>query len=224
MEVGEELSKHAPLVSSWGSTESGADNLHIPDQEDWSYNYINPEYNYLRWRDVGDEVIAVQHPDPIKRHHQKIFWIYPDHKEWPYGDLWSKHPTKPNLYRFEGRLDDMITLDSGHNFHPMFYVQEILLKDPHIKSAIILGSDRPDLAVLIQPTERTFGSHEASPEDFWDVVQKVNERSNKQAQMPRDNIVLAKPDRPLPVGSKGQVIRKQAEGLYTKELEKVWSA
>lgn len=220
-EAGLAISRSTTLMSSWGTTESGAQILHATDPEDWEYIHINPTYNNFRFDPVGSsglyEIVAVPHREVRLRHHQKIFWNQPHVPEWPFGDLFSPHPIKPHLWKFEGRMDDMIILDSGHNFHPTFYEQEILLKDSRVKAAVILGNGRPSLVAILELRDTE------NVKDIWPLIQTVNQRSSKMAQIPVGNVILAKPEKPLPRGGKGSVIRKDAEKLYKTELDRIHS-
>ncbi|KAF7185694.1 Non-canonical non-ribosomal peptide synthetase FUB8 [Pseudocercospora fuligena] len=223
--VGDSISKLTRLASSWGTTESGSHVLHLNRPEDWEYNHFSPTYNHLRFTSADDagtlfEVSAVKNPDVRLRHYQKIFWAFPDQEEWWFGDLWSRHPdpSKKNLWRYEGRKDDMIILDSGHNFHPAFYLREILLKDPRVANAVILGTGKPSLAVILEVRD----GESRNAGRYLDLARKVNERSTTMAQIPEENVIVASHEKILPKGAKGDVVPKLAEKLYEEELSKIW--
>ncbi|KAK4497048.1 hypothetical protein PRZ48_011497 [Zasmidium cellare] len=196
------------------------------DPEDWEFIHVNPEYNRFRFDHKSSnlhEIVAMPHTNVGLRHHQKIFWNYPHVSEWAFGDLFSPHPTKANLWKYEGRLDDMIIMDSGHNFHPMFYEQEILLRDQRVKGAVILGNGRSSLAVILEIVDIQKLEGLNAFKEFWPLIETVNQRSTSLAQIPLQNIIIASRDRPLPRGGKGTVLRKEAEKIYKIELDTIYS-
>lgn len=60
------------------------------------------------------------------RHARKPHWelVQPSFITFPHldvyctKDVFSKHPTKPNLYRYDSRLDDIIVFSNGEKLNP----------------------------------------------------------------------------------------------------------
>ena len=97
------------LRNLWGSTKAGCIPMLQVDREDWAYMAFEPNYSGIEWRQQGEdlfEMVFINKPDTLQ--YLAVFVLYPDITEWPTRDIWSKHPTKPHHWHYEGRLDDLI--------------------------------------------------------------------------------------------------------------------
>lgn len=63
------------------------------------------------------ELVMVQ--DTALEDYQSVFTTFPNTEEYATRDLFSQHPTKEGLWKFEGREDDIIVLSSGEKFNPI---------------------------------------------------------------------------------------------------------
>ncbi|KAK5257551.1 hypothetical protein LTR16_000330, partial [Cryomyces antarcticus] len=163
--VGNIIRQKTRLINTWGSTEVMSSVTHVVEAEDWEYVHVNPTYGGIEFRLADAEqglykAVVVRNPDVELARLQPPFWVYPQLTEWPMHDLFSKHHSKPNHWRHEGRSDDMIVLEFGHNFHPTYYETQILSKNPLIRAALIVGSGRPRLAVILELHEGPSSSEE----------------------------------------------------------------
>ena len=156
------------------------------------------------------------------------------------SDLFSKHPTKADLWKYEGRLDDVIILARGTNVHPTF-LEETLQKDERVAAALVVGNGRPRLAVVIQlasshspsPHSTSSPSHSSSEipskskgdimDMLWSLVQECNKLSPSTAQIPKEAIVVAREEKPFTYSAKGGIQRKRVEELYGEEIEGVYA-
>jgi hypothetical protein len=91
----------------------------IPDREDWIYVTFHP-YSGFEFREV--EAGLYEHWIHRNEHHelfQGYFHTFPDIKGVCLKDLYARHPTKPNLWVYRGRGDDMVVLSNGEKIHPL---------------------------------------------------------------------------------------------------------
>jgi hypothetical protein len=102
------LSKHVKLLSVMGSTETGALIQHETDKEDWQYVCLSPKYNGVEMRPHGNLYEMVFTRQSEAADFQGVFKNYRYLKEYSMSDIYSKHPTKPHHWKYEGRVDDMI--------------------------------------------------------------------------------------------------------------------
>lgn len=68
----------------------------------------------VEYRQVSEhlyEQVIVRKPE--LRLYQSIFGTFPHLQEWPMKDLYSKHPTKDNVWLYRGRADDIIVYTTG---------------------------------------------------------------------------------------------------------------
>ncbi|KAF7351310.1 Acetyl-CoA synthetase-like protein [Mycena sanguinolenta] len=68
------------------------------------------------------------------------------------GDIVQRHPTREDLWRSYGRVDDQIMHSNGEKTNPG-PLEQILTQNPLVKSAIMFGRARPHAGVLIVPAE-----------------------------------------------------------------------
>ena len=115
--IGEELSARTKILSIYGASELGESPLMVPAQQwprsAWKYlqfhNCFGAEFRphsenlYELVMKRGLTVVRYQPP----------FCLFPDLQEFSTRDLFSPHPTKPDLWAYEGRSDDLIVFLTG---------------------------------------------------------------------------------------------------------------
>lgn len=115
--IGDKISEKMKFFSIIGTTETGlfptiypAD--HWPTTE-WRYFQFNPEYRFeFRQASEGEyEAVIVRHPEADRE--QPVFKVFPNLKEYRTGDLYVAHPSKPDLWHYRGRGDDIIVFLTG---------------------------------------------------------------------------------------------------------------
>jgi long-subunit acyl-CoA synthetase (AMP-forming) len=128
-------------------------------------------------------------------------------------DLFSQHPNKnrEDHWKYEGRTDDMLILDSSHNFHPARY-ELMIMRNPSIKQAVIVGQGRANLAAIIELAEgamkkrngdeNSTGDHDTLRQ-IWSSIEECNALSTTEAMIPKRHVVLAKEGKLLPLNDEG---------------------
>lgn len=88
---------------------------YLCDREDWPYMSVSPvlgqEYRQVS-EDLYEQVIVRK---PELHLYQGVFGTFPHLTEWPMKDLYSKHPTKENIWLYRGRADDVIVFSTGES-------------------------------------------------------------------------------------------------------------
>lgn len=79
---------------------------------------------------------------------QGLFRTFSDVKEMSLKDLYCPHPTKPGLWLYKGRTDDMIVLSSGEKIHPTD--MEATVNEHPLVSACLMVSHPQYSAPLLQ--------------------------------------------------------------------------
>jgi hypothetical protein len=246
-QVGDIISKKVHLISIYGSTEAISTTHNILPTEDWEYIHSNPTLDNLQFEDSGDnlfEAVYFKHPDPALRLHQGVFWCLPHLDRWSMGDLFSPHPTRKNTWKYVSRADDLVIMANGYKLLPTFFEEEILGKDPRIKSASIYGTAKEHLALivgLVNPPPPSYFENKdkvlkstttSTPttdapdlfvDEIWPLVQIVNDQltkfSTKTSQILKRAVIIADPKRPPPRTGKGGVQKRLTEKLYQEELD-----
>lgn len=243
-QVGDIISKKVHLISVYGSTEAISTTHNILPTEDWEYIHSNPSFDGLHFEESGDnlfEAVYVKHPDPRLRLHQGVSWCLPHLDRWSMGDLFSPHPTRKNTWKYISRADDLVIMANGYKLLPTYFEEEILGKDPHIKSASIYGTAKEHLAVIVDlvnppppsyfenrenviksTTTSTIDVPDAVVDEIWPIIQTVNDSltkfSTKTSQILKRAVIIADPKQPPPRTGKGGVQKRLTKKLYREEL------
>ncbi|KAK7416594.1 hypothetical protein QQX98_005065 [Neonectria punicea] len=225
-EAGTRIWKHTKLRLSMGMTEVGWLPCVETDLEDWYYVHVHPDAGY-QFQDRGGglyELVAVRNPE-LERW-QPIFSTFPDLQEYPFKDLFSRHPTKPDLFLYEGRIDNVIVLSNGEKVQPNG-MELTIGSHPLVRTAVVAGQGRFQTSVLIEVQPDVYPYDEADRQKLidliWPAIEAANSKAPSQARLYRDFVVFTSPDRPLPKATKGTVQRVPALQLYAEELERVYS-
>ncbi|QSZ36628.1 hypothetical protein DSL72_006509 [Monilinia vaccinii-corymbosi] len=218
---GDLISSRTYLFVAFGSTECGHISSVLPPRENWDYFDFSPAIG-VEMRHHSDEfyeLVTVR--DPSLEAYQGIFYTFPDLSEHNTHDLFSKHPTKKNLWRHEGRSDDIIVYSTGENFNPIS-MESHLNSHPEVKAAIVYGAKKFQSTLLIEPFHPE-KSREALLNEIWPEIQSANASCPAHARiMSKDFVTFARADKPLPRAGKGTVQRKMALKLYEEELNSLY--
>lgn len=91
----------------------------VVEREDWLWFAFHP-FSGFEFKEVEPDIY--EHWVHRNEHcplFQGIFYTFPAEKSINLKDLYVKHPTKPNLWAFKGRSDDMVVLSNGYKISPL---------------------------------------------------------------------------------------------------------
>ncbi|KAI0842998.1 hypothetical protein F5Y06DRAFT_78562 [Hypoxylon sp. FL0890] len=223
--VGNLICTKTRLHTGFGTTECGALPTRLCDPEDWPYINFSPIGGY-EYRPVSDglyEQFIVRNPE-LERY-QGIFGTFPELTEWPMKDLYSKHPTKENLWLHRGRADDIIVFSTGEKLNPI-EMESIINANPAVSGAVITGHGRFQSSLLIEAVKPP--TNDAEKEEFleaiWPSVQAANKESPSHGRIHRNMIIFTSADKPMLRAGKGTVQRKMTVDLYAPELDALYQA
>ena len=198
--------------------------LYHKEPEDWMYFHFNPDMKGVEFREVSDglyEQFLLR--DPFTDPYHATWYTFPDRSEYSTKDLFSKHPTKPNLWFYEGRSDDVIVFSNGEKFNPSA-MEATLRTHPKVSRAIVVGQARFEPAALIEL--RGIPSEEAKKDlldSFTPYLIKVNETAPAYAKLQRDHIAFIKPDKPMIMADKGSIKRAATTKAYEEEIDQIYA-
>ncbi|THV50449.1 hypothetical protein BGAL_0150g00130 [Botrytis galanthina] len=213
----------AELVNEVHIHETGHIQAALPPEEHWDCFDFSASFGVEMRYHSGElyELVIVR--DPSIEAYQGIFYTFPDLSEYKTRDLFSKHPSKRNLWRHEGRSDDIIVYSTGEKFNPIS-MENALNSHPKVRSAIVYGTKKFQSSVLIEPTNPE-SSKDALLDELWPAIKTANISCPAHARiMSKDFVAFTKPDKPFPRAGKGTVQRKQAEKLYETELNSLYES
>ncbi len=208
-----------------GSSESGFFPLLHKEPEDWMYFHFDPRMIGIEFRQVSPglyEQVFTRHGSTDPFHWS--FYTFPDRSEFSMNDVFSKHPTKPDLWRYEGRSDDVIVFSNGEKFNPND-IEAILRSYPAILGALVVGQGRFEAAVLLELREGIVGTEEARKEildGLSPYVTKANENAPSYAKLDLAHVIFTKAGKPMLRTDKGTVKRRATNQAYEEEIEKLY--
>jgi len=228
--VGDTVQRTGPRIYNLlASTETGVIPALEPDREDWQYIRLRTDLG-IELRPHSDDlyelvVVRKENCDEI----QPVFENYPHLQEYATHDLFRRHsdPNKSDHWLSSGRFDDVIVLVNGEKFNPIAMEKEIQAH-PEVLSALVVGRDRVQAALLIEPCERlqkaSSRTRDAFLHDIWPAVEKANSQGPAHGRIYQGLVMLTDPEKPMKRTPKGNVVRHATYLQYTEEIDALYKA
>ncbi|KAH8803696.1 hypothetical protein F5884DRAFT_904184 [Xylogone sp. PMI_703] len=228
-EVGDTISKKMKFFSMMGTTETGLFPMVYPAErwpaEDWNYLRF-PLAAGVSLQKVSDdeyEAVVVRHTDPDRE--QSVFKVFPERDEYRTGDLYTPHPTKPGLWGYRGRGDDIIVFLTGEKTNPIS-MEETISRHPKVRSVLVMGTLRFQAALLVElVTDEELSTIQKAEiiEDLWPIIQEANKECPHHAQIKKSHILFTSPQKPMQRAGKGTIQRKPTLQLYETEIDNLYA-
>ena len=228
--TGNAIAAKMKLFTTNGSTEMGMWPTIRPSgqwtQEHWQYMRVHPTANMSFRHQSKDlyEAIIVRNSDVEKE--QPIFKIYPALQEYDCGDLFSPHVADAELWQYRGRSDDLQVFRSGEKYHPVA-VEQRLSSSPDVAEALLVGTGRPQAALLLEMKQGTPLETAQQREEvllrLWPLVEEVNKMCPIYAKITKDLTLILSPAKSMARAAKGTVQRRATVVLYEKELDMIYA-
>ncbi|KAL8828602.1 MAG: hypothetical protein Q9170_006531 [Blastenia crenularia] len=205
-ETGEKLKYITYLSTYIGSTEITM----IPhwtneDPYDWQYLAIDPCSGIQFYPQADDlyEAVVVRRIDLEK--YQPVWHVFPDLQEYHTRDLYSRHPTKPGLWMYRGRKDDIIVFVNGEKFNPVSFEDQA--------------------ALLVEPKDSLHTTAEKAYmlEQIWPLIEKANDESPTHCRISKSHVLFTKAEKPISRASKGTVQRRMTLSAYADEIDALYA-
>ncbi|KAL8991407.1 MAG: hypothetical protein Q9169_007874, partial [Polycauliona sp. 2 TL-2023] len=232
--VGDLIANEVRLVSAFGSIEAGAWFPRVQQAADWNYSSFMTGTG-IEFEHRGDDELyelIFRRQDEYRRWEQ-IFDVYPDLNVFHTKDLFTKHPTKDDLWAYAGRADDIVTFSHGIDVHAA-KLEGIIESDPRIRGALVGGDGRPRPFLILElseallsgaaeSTDRESSRQQAKINDIWSAVKIANEQCLQSARLTKALTLMAGADQPLPRTAKGNIARHDAAALYAKQIDMLYA-
>lgn len=235
--AGDMVTTKIRLFNFNGSTETGSYPTLRPTgkfpAEDWKYIHPHPASG-LKFRAQPNgvyEAFIIRNPDFEQE--QPVFKIFPRLQEYATKDLFSPHPSKPDLWTYHGRADDIIIFKTGMLTNPIAMEQHVG-RHPKVQGAVMAGTGRFQPCLLIE-LERELepqplpGSPSTPPppadsllEDLWPIIEQANQTYTVDSRIAKSHIVFTEPEKPMQRAGKGTVQRAPTLELYRDELDALY--
>ncbi|KAI1500659.1 putative NRPS-like enzyme [Biscogniauxia marginata] len=231
--IGDLVATKVRLRCLWGASEVGIPQQLLPDDlapTDWRYIRFHPCAGA-----VFDEVADGNYELVIRRDEaladtQAAFGIRGQdklEKEYRTRDLFERHPTAADTWCWRARADDIIVFLNGEKTNPVSMEQHVVAKNADITGAVVVGAQRFQAALLIEPDAAanpfTTAEQAALIERVWPSVEEANQLSPAHARVDKSLIMITQADRPLIRAGKGTIQRSASLAQYTAEIERLYA-
>lgn len=224
----------------------------LVEREDWIYFAFHPYANFhFREIEPGVSEHCIVRDESKAGLFQGIFHTFPDIQEMSLKDLYAQHPTKPGLWIYRGRTDDVVVLSSGYKIHPKdmeavisghsgISACLIVSLNPFSTIAVVLalvscavhllmlskvgtGHFQASLLVeLVDSRPRSTEEHQALLDSIYVIVRQATASKPSYAAITKEHILFAKADMPFARTDKNTVKRRMTEALYEVEVEEFY--
>jgi thioester reductase-like protein len=229
------VSSRIPVFSGLGSSECsafpqliqvGPDGKHFT--ETWKYVSIHPAAGTEFRHRLDDQYEMVIVKSNTNHEAQPVFAVFPELTEYETRDLFTPHPTLPNLWRHRGRRDDIVVFINGEKTNPVSFEQEVS-KHPEVRSALVAGNQRFEACLLVETVEGFEGGEDYKTKTgefvdrIWPFVREANEKCPAHARVDKSKIlVLDSTTKPMLRAAKGTVQRQGTLRLYADEIDALY--
>ncbi|KAL8647899.1 MAG: hypothetical protein Q9210_005286 [Variospora velana] len=226
VEAGDKISSITKLATLVGSTEVGYPPMKNVESTDWQYVCYSPFDGHV-FRPLADD--GLYEHFLVRRDYlnlfQGIFSTYPAQDEFPTQDVYRKHPTKPGLWRFWGRMDDVIVFSNAEKFYPGDF-EDSISSHPAVRTTVMGGHGEFQSCLLIEPMQAVDGSdgNAALLDEIWPKIQEANKTIPTHARVMKDFILFTRPEKPVERAGKGTVQRTATLRLYLEEIASLYKA
>ncbi|KAK4240084.1 hypothetical protein C8A03DRAFT_42370 [Achaetomium macrosporum] len=212
--------------------------LGIPDQllpaelsgsSDWHYVSFAPRAGIVFEEDADglhelvvrrDEALAeMQLPFSIRGLDQL-------EKECRTRDLFEPHPTVADAWCWKARADDVIVFLNGEKTNPVSMEHYIVAHARELSGALVLGAQRFQAALLIEPAGMdhplSTAEQAALIDRIWPIVEEANSAAPAHARVEKSLVLVTTPDRPLIRTPKGTIQRAASIAQYSDDIDRLY--
>lgn len=191
----------------------------------WQWFAFRFDDGGCEWRKQGDEdlyeqVIVRQGKEPGL---QAFFYTFPEKDEISTNDLYRPHPTLPNHWMHQGRVDDLIVFSNGEKLHPAT-IEDIVGAHPQIKGALVVGVGRFQPGLILEPTTDPVNDRERDEliESVWPWVERANQKTVAHGRISRDLVMVTKPEKAFLRAGKGTLQKASTLKLYAPDIDNLY--
>jgi len=191
------------------------------EREDWHWFAFHP-FSGFEFKEVQPGVF--EHWVHRNEHwalFQGIFYTFPDQQSINFKDLYIRHPTKPNLWAFKGRSDDVVVLSNGYKISPLD-TEALVTTHPAVDGCLMIGAGKPQAGLLIELKDPSARNNELF-DSIWITVERANNLTFQKSRLQRQYIAFAEPDKPFIRTDKGTIKRRASLDLYADFIDRFYN-
>ncbi|KAI1392428.1 putative NRPS-like enzyme [Hypoxylon trugodes] len=231
--LGDRVAAKVKLRCQWGASEVGIPQQLMPAElgpSDWHYTRFHSCTGAVFDQVADNTYELVIRRDKALAETQPCFSIRgldQLEKEYRTRDLFERHPTLPDLWRWRARADDIVVFLNGEKTNPVSMEQHVVDSNPELSGALVLGSQRFQAALLIEPAVQTTplstAEQAALIEQIWPSVEEANRVAPAHARVEKTLILVTEAGRPLIRAGKGTIQRAASLVQYAAEIDKLYA-
>ena len=184
------------LHSFMGSSEMDDDPTEDHDRQDWEYLKFIPKLGHQMRHHSSDLLEMCFFRQDHLDLYQVVFSTSPDYQDYSINDLYLEHPTKPGLWKYRGRADDILTLTNGEKAN-LIAMEDLIGTHPAVRSVLLFGQACFPTALLVEARDLPSCSNFNAKfmEDIWATNQQASEQSNMHVKIAKDLVLIANADK-----------------------------
>ncbi|KAM7208256.1 chloramphenicol acetyltransferase-like domain protein [Naviculisporaceae sp. PSN 640] len=193
------------------------------DREDWFYFAFHP-FSGFEFKEI--EPGLYEHWVHRNEHaplFQGIFHTFPEQQSINLKDLYQRHPTKPYLWSYKGRNDDVVVLSNGYKISPLD-TEAFVSTHPAVEGCLMIGSGKPQAGLLVELKDAASSNNDQVLESIWAKVESANAMSLHKNQLQKDYIAFAQADKPFVRTDKRTIKRRATLELYAEYIDRFYDS
>lgn len=160
--------------------------------------------------------------DESNRDAAPVFHNLPGKNPFFTKDLFTQHPTKPNLYKYYGRKDDILVLANGEKVNPIL-LEQFVQADASLKGVVLTGNGRTQTVLMIEPKDALDEAGRAQLlENLWPRIEQANGHVAGPGRVSRGMVICATPEKPFARTGKGTIVRKLTHDDYQDDIDRLY--
>lgn len=150
-----------------------------------------------------------------------VFHNLPGENPFHTKDLFTRHPTKPDLFKYYGRKDDILVLSNGEKVNPIPLEQDVQADvSSSLKGVLLTGNGRTQPVLIVEPKDNLDETGRAQLIDkLWPRIEQANGRVAGPGRVSRGMVICATPEKPFTRTSKGTIVRKLTQDDYQEDID-----
>ncbi|CAK7219999.1 putative NRPS-like protein biosynthetic cluster [Sporothrix bragantina] len=140
-------------------------------------------------------------------------------------DLFAAHPTRPDAWKYLGRIDDRVTLVNGEKVLPIPYEHQIRQHDL-VRECVVFGVGRAVPGIMIFASDKAVsfnGDDKALLDALMPAIEATNAQTEAFGRISREMVTIMPTDTEYPRTDKGTVIRAAFYQKFAAEIEAVYT-
>ncbi|KAL9611869.1 MAG: hypothetical protein Q9167_003523 [Letrouitia subvulpina] len=143
---------------------------------------------------------------------------------WHSKDVFTPHPSIPDVWKYVTRIDDRVTLINGEKVLPL-PIEGRIRGDELVQEAVVVGVDRAIPGLLVFRAEGTDSmSHDDFVRAIWPSIMDANSQAEAFSQISREMIRLLPSSTKYPQTDKGSIIRAQLYQTFAAQIEDMYAS